>query len=49
MVSLLVGNKDIAETNILCQKLANDKDYRVDNVNTGEDTINPKNIYCVRK
>lgn len=39
MVNVLVGNKNIQESDILCQKLANDKNYRVDKVTTGNDVI----------
>lgn len=39
MVNVLIGNKNTSELDILCQKLANDKNYRVENVNTGKDTI----------
>lgn len=39
MVNLLVGNKNTKELDILCQELANDKDYRIENVNTGKDTL----------
>ena len=39
MVNLLIGNKDTTELDILYQKLANDKDYRVESVNTGKDTL----------
>ena len=39
MVNLLIGNKDTTELDILYQKLANDKDYRIQNVDTGKDTI----------
>lgn len=39
MVNLLIGNNNIQEVDILCHELANDKDYRVENVATGKDTI----------
>ena len=39
MVNVLIGNKNTTELDILCQKLANDKDYRVQNVDTGKETI----------
>lgn len=39
MVNVLIGNKNTIELDILCQKLANDKDYRVQNVDTGKETI----------
>lgn len=39
MVNVLIGSKNTTELDILYQKLANDKNYRVENVNTGKDTI----------
>lgn len=39
MVNLLIGNKSTKELDILCHELANDKDYRVENVATGKDTV----------
>lgn len=39
MVNVLVGNKNTTELDILCQNLANDKNYRVDNVTTGKDIV----------
>ena len=39
MVNLLIGNKNTTELDILYQKLANDKDYRVESVTTGKDTL----------
>lgn len=39
MVNVLIGNRNIQESNILCQKLASDKNYRVDNATTGNDVI----------
>ena len=39
MVNVLIGNKNTAELDILCQNLANDKDYRIENVTTGKDTV----------
>lgn len=39
MVNVLIGTRNIQESNILCQKLANDKNYRVDNVTTGNDVL----------
>lgn len=40
MVNVLIGSKNTAELDILYQKLANDKNYRVENVTTGKDTVN---------
>ena len=40
MVNVLIGCKNTTELDILYQKLANDKNYRVENVTTGKDTIN---------
>ena len=40
MVNVLIGSKNTAELDILYQKLANDKNYRVENVSTGKDTVN---------
>ena len=40
MVNVLVGNKNSTELNILCQNLANDKNYQVDNITNGKDIIN---------
>lgn len=39
MVNVLVGNKNTTELDILCQNLANDKDYRIENVDTGKKII----------
>lgn len=39
MVNVLIGNKNTTELDILCQNLANDKNYRVDNVATGKDIV----------
>lgn len=39
MVSVLIGNKNTIELDILCQELANDKDYRIENVDTGKDAV----------
>ena len=39
MVNILIGNKNTRETDILCHELANDKNYRVDNVVTGKDAV----------
>ena len=39
MVNVLIGSKNTVELDILYQKLANDKISRVENVNTGKDTI----------
>lgn len=39
MVNLLVGNKNTRDIDILCQELANDKIYRVENVSNEQDTI----------
>ena len=39
MVNVLIGSKNTTELDILYQKLANDKNYRVENVNSGKDTI----------
>lgn len=39
MVNLLIGNKSTREIDTLCHELANDKDYRVENVATGKDTV----------
>ena len=39
MVNVLIGNKSTIELDTLCQKLANDKDYRIENVTTGKDAI----------
>lgn len=40
MVNVLIGNKNTIELDILCQELANDKNYRIQNVDTGIETIN---------
>ena len=40
MINVLIGSKNTAELDILYQKLANDKNYRVENVTTGKDTVN---------
>ena len=40
MVNVLIGSKNTVELDILYQKLANDKNYRVENVTTGKDTVN---------
>ena len=40
MVNVLIGSKNTAELDILYQTLANDKNYRVENVTTGKDTVN---------
>lgn len=39
MVNVLIGNKSTIELDTLCQKLANDKDCRIENVTTGKDAI----------
>lgn len=39
MINVLVGNKNTTELDILCQNLANDKDYRIENVDTGKKII----------
>ena len=39
MVNVLIGNKNTREIDILCQELANEKNYRVDNAITGYDAI----------
>lgn len=39
MVNILVGNKNTSELDILCQKLTNEKNYRIENVDTGKDII----------
>lgn len=39
MVNVLIGYKNTTELDILCQELANDKDYRVQNVDTGKEAI----------
>lgn len=39
MVNVLIGNKNTTELDILCQNLTNNKDYRVNSVNTGEAII----------
>lgn len=39
MVNVLIGNKNTIELDILSQKLANDKDYRIENVDTGQEAI----------
>ena len=40
MVDILVGNKNTIEIDILCQELANDKSYKINNVSTGIDAVN---------
>ena len=39
MVNVLIGNKNTTELDILCRNLANDKNYRVNSVNSGKDII----------
>jgi len=39
MVNVLIGNKNTTEVNILCQTLANDKEFKIENTITGIDTI----------
>lgn len=39
MVNVLIGNKNVTEANILCQTLANDKEFKIENTITGFDTI----------
>lgn len=39
MVNVLIGNKNTAELDILGQTLANDKNYRIQNVATGKDAV----------
>lgn len=39
MVSVLVGNRDINEVNILCQKLTNEKNFIIQKVASGNDII----------
>ena len=39
MINVLVGNKNVREFNILCPKLANDKNYKIKNVSTGIKTL----------
>ena len=39
MVNLLMGNKNTTELDILYQKLANDKNYRVECASTGKKAL----------
>ena len=39
MVSILIGNKDSTEIDILCQELTNDKSYKIINMTTGINTL----------
>ena len=39
MINVLIGNKNTTELDILCQDLTNDKNYRIENVSTGKETI----------
>ena len=39
MVNVLVGNKNVREFEVLCPKLANDKNYKIKNVSTGINTL----------
>lgn len=39
MVNVLVGNKNVREFDIACPKLANDKNYKIENVSTGAKTL----------
>ena len=39
MVNLLIGNKNTTELDILYQKLANDKNYRVECASTGKKAL----------
>lgn len=39
MVKILVGSKDTNEFDVLCHELTNDKNYRIENVTTGSETI----------
>lgn len=39
MVNLLIGSKNTPEIDILCQTLANDKEFKIENTITGIETI----------